>query len=102
MKGLVAVVKKIEFEVRVEVVPDVTRDTVPELDPANAVSVEIVNKVTSVVSVTRVVSVETQVVLTVMDSLIIDGAVGWWNGEAERSLVLFAGPTLKTAMRIYV
>lgn len=80
---------------RVDVVPDVTRDTVPELDPGTAVPVEIVNRVTSVVSVTRVVSVETQVVLTVTGSLIIDTEVGWLNGETERSSALFAGPTLR-------
>lgn len=94
-KGLVAVVRKTVFEVRVDVVPDVTRDTVPELDPATAVPVEIVNRVTSVVSVTRVVSVETQVVLTVTGSLMMDTEVGWWDGETGRSLASFAGPSLR-------
>lgn len=84
-KGEVVVVNKVEFKLA-----ESRSDTVPEKAPANAVSVEIVTKVAMVVSVTRVVSVETQVVLTVMDSSITDAEVGWWNGETEKSLALFA------------
>lgn len=64
------VVKKVESEVRVDVVSDIPGDTVPEMDPASSVSVEITNEVMTVVSVTRVVSVETQVVLTVTESVV--------------------------------
>ena len=66
--------KGVEFEPRV--VTGVTRDTVPEMTPANSVSVEIITEVTRVVSVTSVVSVEMLVVLTVMDSLMTDAEVG--------------------------
>lgn len=73
--GEVVVVKKVEFEVRVGVVPDAPGDTVPDMDPASSVSVEIINEVMTVVSVTRVVSVEIQVVLTVTDSVVTDAEV---------------------------
>lgn len=68
-------VKKVEFEVRVDVVTDFPGDAVPEMDPASSVSVNITNEVMTVVSVTRVVSVETQVVLTVIDSVVTDAEV---------------------------
>lgn len=83
---------KVEFKVRLHVAAGVTRDTVPEMTPANSVSVEIVTEVIRVVSVTRVVSVEIQVVLTVMDSLMTDSDVGWLKGETEKSLASLSGP----------
>lgn len=56
--------------------------------PANSVSVEVVTEVTRVVSVTKVVSVEIQVVLAVADSLVADAdaGVGRRKEETEMSL----------------
>lgn len=61
--------------------------------PANSVSVEVVTEVTRVVSVTEVVSVEMQVVLTVVDSLVADAdtGVGRRKEETEMSLASISG-----------
>lgn len=82
---------KVAFEVRRDVNVGVTRDTVPEITPANSVSVETITEVTSVVSVTRVVSVERQVVLTVMDSLMMDSDVGWLKEDTGKLLASLPG-----------
>lgn len=46
------------------------------MTPANAVSVEIVTEVRKVVSVVKVVSVDMQVVFTVMNSMVTEADVG--------------------------
>lgn len=85
-----------QFWRRVEAAGGAT-ETVPEMTPAKSVSVEVVTKVKRVVSVTRVVSVGesllivpvvTQVVLTVMSSVVTVAAAGRGRRDEEPDISL--------------
>lgn len=65
-----------------------TTETVPEMTPAKSVSVEVVTEVKRVVSVTRVVSVVTQDVLTVMGSPVTVAAAGRGRRDEETDMSL--------------
>lgn len=80
---------RVAFKVGIEVIADVTRDTVPDITPAKAVSVDVVTATRSVVSVVSVVSVEMHVVFTVMDSMLTVTDVEWLGGDTENSSALF-------------
>lgn len=76
-----------QFWRRVEVAGGAT-ETVPEMTPAKSVSVEVVTEVKRVVSVTRVVSVVTQVVLTLMSSVVTVAAAGRGRRDEEPDMSL--------------